>query len=956
MTHSEVLQQILEKEHDQEIVPFLRQLSPTERKALVPTIKQQAGYYGEVIQIRQNVFRSRMTEAQWNILAAAAFVCYDKAAIQHTSFVSRLIGSRLLDEIAPWYMAPWFDALMAELAEKDSLPHHLSYERIMEMATQQWLTLTAPMVVTCLTRAIFPGEKNSRLDSTILSKYPVTLSEHIWYLFEYPSNIYFSDRWVHVTESVNGEEEPNWRGLFKRLAANGSLDRMRLLESCLKAANRNFNKLLVGWMMDLLVSLKPTPSELMTLQPLLFQVLDSPQSKAVGTSLNLLKTLLPAPSFDYNALVGYVPHLAATGKKAIVASTIQMMDKLCKKYPAAVSNICQGLCQVFVVKEEDIQTKTAKLIVQYAADTDVALKEQLLLFKDSMLSGTQQVLQPFFNGAAAADTLPAQEQIPLLPLIGPHNQIPEVTDPGELVFLASQAFEGHESYHIDQLPAVLIALQHCITTDILLQLDPAFQRAFAILKQLPSAAGYFDQMLAVFFLNYGKNMADARPDYAEQLNIIKHAKHWWRNRADIPCLGQWKSHFQEPGIFHLYKKLLVFAGEKLTKQDALPLLSTPSHTPAWLDPVILAQRLQLYVAAEAIPDELDLQVAIARCSLEDASAAKSLVATMLAGEYQRLLEFLLYADAPPQGPFTIPSAWMQAGITKTPLVAYEAFADFSYNRLPLVLMNGHYPWKALRRPYEAYGEYNREKKAYDRYWSEETVIEISFPETNGQLLKGPAPLIQEYLNAVGQHMFIPAPDIKRLLLLTPNNPAVLLARVAKTCHTYSLRYEVAETSMVLGAIQTIHELETPPNEITCLFVACCMLQSDKTVRAYAAAYWSHRVPHQINNTELGHIIGQLESIEWAPVKRYCDLVAGSMLQVSAQHNEALEAMLTAILACFGPTPVKDLKKLLEIYSEVLSVNNSRIQHPQIIQMLGEWKGNSTLKKIAIRLQGMVKAG
>lgn len=954
MTHSEVLQQMLEKEQEQEIIPFLQQLSATERKALAPTIKQLASYYGEVIQIRQDVYSSRTTVTQWNILAAAAFACCDKAVMESNSFVAPIIGNGMLDKIAVWYMPPWFDSLMAELAEKERLPYQLSYERMMEMATQKWLTLTVPMIVTRLLRAIFPGEKNIRLDTTILSKYPITLSEHIWYLFEYPSNIHFSDRWINVTETVNGEEEPNWRGVFKRLAAEGALDRMRLLESCLKAANRNFNKLLVGWMMDLLISLQPTKSELLTLQPILFQVLDSPQSKAVGTALNLLKTLLSEPTFDYNALVGYLPQLAGTGKKVILVGTIQMMDKLCKKHPAAVSPICQGLCQVFVVKDEEVQTKAAKLIVEYAADIDTALKEQLGLFKDSMLSGTQKLLQPFLDATATIAVMPATEEISLLPLIGPHNQIPEISGPEELVFLASQAFEGHESYHIDQLPAVLIALQDVITTDVLLQLDPAFQRAFAILKQLPSTAGFFDQMLAVFFLNYGKSMADTRPDYAEQLNIIKHAKHWWRNRADIPVLSNWKSHAEEAGIFHLYKKLLILAGEKLTEKDTLPLLSTLTHTPAWLDPVVLIQRLQLYVAAGATPHELDLQVAIARCALEDASVAKSLVATMPAGEYQRLLEFLLYADALPQGPFATPSAWMQAGITKAPLTAYEAFAGFSYNRLPLVLLTGQYPWQARRRPYEAYGAYNRETHTYDRYWSEETVMEISFPDTNGQLLKGPAPLIQEYLNAVGQHFYMSTPDIQRLLLLTPNNSAVLLARVAKTCHTYSLRYEVAETSMVLGAIQAIHELETPPNEITSLFVACCMLHAEKTVRAFAAAYWSSRVPHRINSTQLGHIIGQLESIEWAPVKRFCDLMAGSMLQISAQHNEALESMLTAVLACFGPTPVKDLKKLLEMYSEVLSVNNSSIQHPHIIQMLGEWKGNSTLKKIAIRLEGMVK--
>lgn len=952
MTHHEELEQLLETEREHDIIPFLQQLTPAERTALVPGIKKLLGYYEEIIEVKANTWSSRMTTTQAKILAITCFVCYDQATLQKTNTIMRIFRYQLLEKIAPWYLPSWFDAVMADLAEKEALPGDLTYATIMDLAAQKTLTPTIAMVTSRLPLAIFIREKQNRYDMAPLFKYPETLSEHIWYLFEYPSNIHFSDRWNAAPNEDDPATEANWKGVIKRLIRDGHLDRMRVLEEALKAANRNFNKLLTGWFMELFSVLQPSKEELLLLQPLLLLTLDSPQSKAVSTSLGFLKTLSAEKDFDYRSLLDHLPQIIATGKKSILTTAFQILEKICKKYPAVQSRVCYECCQVFLSKDEELQTKTTKLLLQFGNTTDAALKGQLALFRDSMLVGTQKALQSFFDGDAAVTVVVSENVITeRLPLMNAQHLIPEINDSESLVFLSSQAFEGNETYHIDQLPALLIAMQEIISTNTLLQMEPAFQRAATIFKRPPNNAGVLDQTLALFFLNYGRCMADARPEYAEQLNSIKGPQHWWRNRLDMPALQNWKSSREEPAVYIPYKKLLVLALQKLTDKDTLPLLCTPTHTPAWIDPVVLLQRLQQYETAKATPDEFDLQVAITRCALDDTGAALALAQAMPEGEYKRLFLFLLDKAAFPEAPFTMPSAWMQAGITKTPAMEYEAFRDFSYSRLPIALLNGAFSWKVHRRPYEAYGQYNLEKKGYDRYWSEETVMEMMFPENTGEiLLKGAAPLLQEYLNGVGKYLFLPLTDMKRLLLLTPNNPCVLLARVMNTCQTYSGFYEVPETNMVSGALQTIHELDIIPDDIIYLFIACCMQHGDKSIRAYAAAYWSSRVPQRINSKRLGQVIGQLERIQWAPLKRLCDLINGSMLQISREHNEALETLLTACLEHFEPTPVKDQKKLLEIYSEVLSLNNSRISSPDLTRLLPAWQANNTLKKTAERLQ------
>nr|WP_285820863.1 DUF6493 family protein [Bacteroides acidifaciens] len=45
-----------------------------------------------------------------------------------------------------------------------------------------------------------------------------------------------------------------------------------------------------------------------------------------------------------------------------------------------------------------------------------------------------------------------------------------------------------------------------------------------------------------------------------------------------------------------------------------------------------------------------------------------------------------------------------------------------------------------------------------------------------------------------------------------------------------------------------------------------------------------------------------------------------MMNISPLHNRELEKQLIALLAELPEKPIKDLKKLLEIYAERLSIN------------------------------------
>ena len=48
--------------------------------------------------------------------------------------------------------------------------------------------------------------------------------------------------------------------------------------------------------------------------------------------------------------------------------------------------------------------------------------------------------------------------------------------------------------------------------------------------------------------------------------------------------------------------------------------------------------------------------------------------------------------------------------------------------------------------------------------------------------------------------------------------------------------------------------------------------------------------------------------------------------------------------------MKYLKKLLEIYAEILSINNSKAEDERVLRLLNVWKGVANLKKAVMNIK------
>ena len=961
MTIEERFNEIVEKQQGDAIIPFLQGLTPEERKSLVPCLNKQEEHYNKFVQLEPNTYGTRATPEQHRILNLTAFVIYSQK--EYSKYYWGINVERL-NELISWHVPTWLNSFFKESERKDSRDfYNMDYEILMDWLEQGVLKVSP-------TPQTIAGYLVSYINTTaILQKREITLKEHIWYLFEYDCG----QNWM---DNRNGGS-PYYP--YRYLIENGLLDRMRVLKESLLAVNRNMNKNLCSWFAGMFEALAPSVEEQLELQPELFAVLSCPHSRPTNIILKLLKNLCSHPQFPTEEFLNQTSVLFASDVKAVHQNTLAILNKLAKERKEYRDAICCAAAQGLMSREESIQSKIVKLIQTYGDTESATLKEALSVYVDTMLTGIKQELKPYLEGSSS-DITPAnpttnnapfisESYEPIPPIISEENRIPEITSTEDLIFLASQVLEVNEVYHFEQFISSLIQWDAQLEAGQVSQWTPIFQRAYKlILSGRNSRTGILDDMMATFLVDYSKLLIRRFPEEGKELKVL-HEKmvqkdevqrgHW--GFCNLQSLTIRKKRNKQ--IEHrVHRQLLCHTLDMLeSNKPRLPLLSTPTHIPMFIDPAILIQRLKQYQQADVEPNSQDMQIALSRTVLDETTAQLlSTITQELEGEYRNLLLFLFgEKESAPQSPFTHPAWWMTAGLIKSPETVYPEFKDFPYNESPREFLTGNFAWKTYLESH-SYIDYT--KKVVE--WTSST-ISIHLPEgQNVRIInKGkyneraeyhprtPHPLLVEIYYPQGKYFDDISKDLPRLLWLAPNTPEPLLAWCICQAIYDPMLNEVREVNVTRTTIETFHQFRHTWHEISYLLEASCMLVADKTSRAYAAEIWIERANQGcIDSSRIGRILGSHQNTGWGPLKRLTDLIQQQMMNVSPLHNRELEKLLTAMLAELPEKPVKDLKKLLEIYAEILSINNSKAEDERVLHLLDVWKGVANLKKAVMNIK------
>jgi hypothetical protein len=511
-------EKIIRKKKADEVLVFLRTLNEAERRSLVPLIKKLSK---ELLgfEVVGNRYQQKATANQSNGLHFSFFVCFNRKEFEKEG-PTWLIAKEYLDKILDWYTPTWFSDYINSFSSRDRIPYRLDYGYMMELKHKGILEPNAEIIARLLVPVIYEYTgRRFRFTPEKLLVHKETLDEHIWYLFQYDTHLYFANRYIAM-EGQKSKEETDWVVVFKKFADEKKIDRQRLLREALLASNRNFNKNLSGWFADLFLKLEPATEEVIAIQPELFVLFSSPHSKVINTALQSCKAISDNPSFVVEEFLDAAAIVLASETKSVIASTLQVLEKLAKKHKEKRRQIVELLIPVFIQKDEALQSRAAKLVQKLGDKDDEALNALITSYSATLFSSTKEILKDFLQ-TTAQEEQPVAVASEKSHALTADTAIPSITSFDDLIFLCSQAFDNNETWHIDLLPSALLQWDAQMTGNNFAKLEPAFQRALKLyMGDWRSGIGNLDVLLAHFFIDYCMALISRDPDNAAGLKKL----------------------------------------------------------------------------------------------------------------------------------------------------------------------------------------------------------------------------------------------------------------------------------------------------------------------------------------------------------------------------------------------------------------------------------------------------
>lgn len=140
-----------------------------------------------------------------------------------------------------------------------------------------------------------------------------------------------------------------------------------------------------------------------------------------------------------------------------------------------------------------------------------------------------------------------------------------------------------------------------------------------------------------------------------------------------------------------------------------------------------------------------------------------------------------------------------------------------------------------------------------------------------------------------------------------------------------------------------NELQLPFQKIHYLFLSVRLFSKDKTFSGTAFESLINRaVAADFDLSVLGLLVGEKISFGLAHVKKITGVLS-RYINLSPEYKQAFEKLIISILTAIK-NPVFNLKKLLELYYELMKLNHSA-SDKALIEKLKEWENENNLKKI-----------
>jgi hypothetical protein len=335
------------------------------------------------------------------------------------------------------------------------------------------------MMISCMSRVSWRDP--DRIYRALIED-PALLEDEVWRLFEIDVVAELDEQRVWGgPKTPRASLENAWiRGLVRH-AAEGRLDRARLLDASLTALGRDFRASKIGWHGGLHEALRPTAQERADRLTRYASLLSSPTPSVVRVGLIALSEIEERVPVDL--LVRAAPGPLSLREKKYAIQMLRMLDRALARESVAAGELLRAATHGLAHTRTDVQERTLELLERHSGTVhgSVEVRSAILGVAESVAPSLRARLD-YLLGFSTRGPKPETDQDMSLPApIAPRAATQPISGIDELVEVAALVLEGDAP--AEALDRFLDALPtHPATPDVTRTSAAVLKRARAVLS------------------------------------------------------------------------------------------------------------------------------------------------------------------------------------------------------------------------------------------------------------------------------------------------------------------------------------------------------------------------------------------------------------------------------------------------------------------------------------------
>ena len=654
----------------------------------------------------------------------------------------------------------------------------------------------------------------------------------------------------HITQEVPYPSDA-WKELYSILQAKGYFADRSIVGSHIEALLNPYKKNVLDFYCRIIETFEPTPQELLSNQHTLFALLSSDKTSVVNFVMKLIKEISSEKGFDFQSFADNFALCFTTQK--IAKSQLIGLDILAKHYkqqPPINIEYREQLAVLFTVPDVKLQEKVANLLSTYF--NQEGLPEVIAPYQDYLKGKAQNLLQSLPSPSSSENSENSENSY------SSHS--------------SQTAYAARTPRTWDDL---LFLIGDCIRERSPLALDLFFEGLNQLQAQIPAD---FSQQISP----YQKQLGDQPFEFTTYRKCMRWVIDVWEGKASLSddIFGR-KLYNPVPFLRDKTKRLLL----KLKQGNSLPFVSTPTHSPFYIDAQTYLERIMQYEKAGKTPMLEDVIVGLNRLLPTEVTEEQKQLALSLTGEYATALQYYFEVNK-------------QIAVTDATRVLWGQV-------LRLKDVDGVFPeleipektnLQGLVRPF--YLKYEIKPTKINGVERNKIILEDNWDKKYSAY---------SLYNDLGANYYNVSPmsratdeDIDYQLSL---NPRYIDGWLCKYLLTYAQGVEGESLTEATRVMSLLLEHHLPIYHGGWLMVATCLLAERKPLRDLATEYILLALQRGETLTYLAEAIGTLLAHKYAPIARFVEFLD------MPTRDPKVKGFQKAVVEAYLPLAEKQEKKL-----------------------------------------------